>query len=68
MLGALSGGSWVWLLQLEGCWTEGSLFGLPCGGRALCSPKASAELCTSGKKEALRTRAAVFLQRLLTRQ
>lgn len=53
MLGALSGGSRVWLLQLEGCWTEGSLFGLPCGGRALCSPKASAELCTSGKKEAL---------------
>lgn len=53
MLGALSGGSWLLFLQLEACWTEGSLFGLPSGGQALCCPKTSAELCTSGKSEAL---------------
>lgn len=59
MVRALSAGSEVGLLQLEAAGQKALSLGC-CGGRALCSPKASAEVCTSGKREALWTRAAVF--------
>lgn len=54
MLGALGGGSWVWFLQWKlaghkapslGCLVE--------GGHCALSPRTCAELCTSGRSEAL---------------